>query len=123
MQKGMPVETVWMGSAGSRSSTERPRAAAIALRSCIAPKTGIVLPHRAEDAVLARLRRREADGDGTDVEIERDGLRAAQDWMVPVEPACGAERGMAGEVEFFLHGEDADVDAAFALDLRGREAG
>ena len=39
--------------------------------------------------------------------------------MVPVEPACSAERGMAGEGDFFRGEEDADLDAAFAFDLRG----
>jgi hypothetical protein len=63
--------------------------------------------------------RREGDGDGADAEVEGDLLRAAKDGVIEIEPACGAERGMAGELEFFAHGEDADVDAALAFDLGG----
>ena len=79
---------------------------------------GIVLAHGAVDAEAVLLRG-EADRDGADAEIEGDGGGAAKDGVVEIEPARGAERGMAGELEFFAHGEDADVDAVLALDLGG----
>ena len=42
--------------------------------------------------------------------------------VIEVEPAGGAKCRMAGEFELLAHGEDAYVDAAFALDLgRARE--
>jgi hypothetical protein len=78
---------------------------------------GVVLSHSAEDPMLAGVRRREADGDGANSEVEGDGRSAAQDGMVPVKPACGAEGWMTGKFELFLNCEDADVDAAFAFDL------
>lgn len=80
------------------------------------PKAGIVLAHGGEDAG-ASLFGGEGDGDGADAEVEGDLGRATLDGVVEVEPACGAEGGVAGELELFADGEDADVDAAGGFDL------
>jgi len=45
-----------------------------------------------------------------------DGLGAAEDGVVGVDPGGRAKGGMAGEGEFFAGGEDAGADAAGLLD-------
>src|SRR5271170_1345615 len=79
---------------------------------------GVVLPHSAEDTDFTGLRRIEANRDWPDTEVESDLLCAAKDWMIQIEPACGAQSGMASEWNLFGREEDADPDAAFAFDLR-----
>ena len=77
----------------------------------------VVLLHDAEDALFIVLRWSEANGDGADGKVESDGLCVAQVGVVPVEPACSAERWVSGEFEFLLDSEDTDLDAAFVFDL------
>src|SRR5271163_1206480 len=79
---------------------------------------GAVLPHSAEDTDFTGLRRIEANRDWPDTEVESDLLCAAKDWMIQIEPASGAQRWMAGERDLFGSEEDADLNAAFAFDLR-----
>ena len=57
----------------------------------------IILPHASEDALVVDAGGREADRDGTDIEIEDDLLGCAQPWVIPIEPACGPERWVSGE--------------------------
>ncbi len=103
MQKAMPVETVWTGWLGSRSSTLSRGLwlTLCGLREWL--RDGVFLLHGAEDATLTGLRRRETDGDAAYAEIEDDLRCTFERGVVPVEPACGAECGVTGELEFFLH--------------------
>ena len=49
----------------------------------------------------SRVWRREAYGNRTDAQIERDSLRATQNRMIPVEPARSAKRRMPRKLQFF----------------------
>jgi len=80
---------------------------------------GVVLAHGAEDAGMSGLRRAKGDRDATGFEIEVDGLGAAKVRVIAVDPAGGAEGGMAGEGELFPGGEDADLNAAVTFDPGG----
>ncbi len=77
---------------------------------------GIVLLHGRDDADVVELRWSEVDSDGPDVELECDGVRAAQCWVIEVQPSGGAERGVSCEGEFFFRREDADTDALLCFD-------
>src|ERR1035438_9841156 len=66
---------------------------------------GIVLAHGTVDTE-AFLPRGEGHGDGADLEIEGDRLSAGEDGMVEIQPAGSAERGVAGELEFFANREE-----------------
>src|SRR5271170_7495379 len=56
----------------------------------------VVLPHRAEDSLFAGLWRCEPYRDRADAEVKCDLLGAAQNGMIPVEPARSAQGRMAG---------------------------
>ena len=78
MQNGMPVDTVWMGSDGSRSSGMQ--ADSVSNRGGIVDcaEDGIVLAHGAVYAWTILLHG-ESNGNGPDTQIERDGAGAAQE--------------------------------------------
>src|SRR5579862_9460858 len=68
------------------------------------------------------MRRDEAHGDGADPKVERDLFCPTQDRMIPIEPACCAQRGVSGEGHLFGSKEDADLHSVLAFDLwRARE--
>jgi hypothetical protein len=52
----------------------------------------------------------------TDVERERNSVANDGFRGLYFKNACGAKRGMAGEIELFNRGEDTDADAFGALD-------
>src|SRR6185312_163980 len=82
----------------------------------------IVLLHGASYSKLVRSRWREANSDRPDVERQRNRIRATQCWMVPVEPARCAERGMAGEAKLFLRCEDAYAHTVALIVRRKNES-
>src|SRR5581483_6060487 len=57
---------------------------------------------------------REIDGNLANIQIKFDNAGTG----LVVENSCAAERGMAGERELLLDGEDADANSAFALGRR-----
>ena len=99
------VEVGWCETEGARDSE-----GIVCLAEC-----GIVLAHSAVDAEGV-FGRSELDGDGADGKIDGDCGSAAERGVVEVEPGGGAEGRMSGEAQLLLGGEDADLNAAFALD-------
>src|SRR6266481_3225864 len=77
------------------------------------PKLGLFLCHQAKGQAVTRG---EAHGNFADVQIETNFFRLA----IATNGHGRAQRGMSGEGQLFIHGEDAHAHAALAL--RGRIA-
>src|SRR6185437_99771 len=75
----------------------------------------VVLPHRSEDAALGVGFRLETNGDCPDIKQELKFTGADQRRMVKVQPTGRSKRGMTGEGQLFLRGEDADTHALLAI--------
>src|SRR6185437_1377225 len=81
-------------------------------------KDEVVLPHGGEDTTVRIGVRLETNRDRADVEQELEFAGSDERWMVEVQPACGAERGMTGKGQLFLRGEDAHAHTLGAIVLR-----
>ena len=112
MVKVTPVETVWIGSEGSMSPSRKLVARTTASRSWIIPNLGsccVISPNTGSPGFSSKRT-------GTFPTFKSRLISVA-----PVEPRkreCRAQRGMSGKRQFFLHGENADSDAALAFGCR-----
>src|SRR5690349_8165384 len=80
-------------------------------------KGRIVLTHRTEDPVLALLRNSEGHGNGTDVQVERNGFSVTESRMIPIQPAGSTKRRMTSERQFLGRGKDAHLNATLMFYL------
>ena len=87
------------------------------LRSIVEGAKGwVVLTHGGVDALLWRDGWIEADRNRPDGQVECNGLRTAQDGVIPIKPTGGAKRGMSRKLQFFRDGEDTDLHTAGGFD-------
>src|SRR6185437_4343368 len=111
MQNGLPVETVCGCAPLSRSDSARPRTPATSERSCRSPKTASFCHIVAKTPLLGVGSGLETNGDCPDIKQELKFTGTDQRRMVKVQPTGRSKRGVAGEGQLFLRGEDADTHA------------
>ncbi len=110
MVKGMPVETVWMGRFSSSSATWKAEHLGDNVVRMRRAELRFGLTHLAEEQTIALL---EAHRNLADLQVEYDLIRTGVLAQVP----GGAERGMSGEGQLFVHRKDADLVALAPLDV------